>query len=439
LNSKQSDSQTDRRPAIFYGWVVIAVGFITLSVAFGVWYSYSVFFLSIVDEFGWNRASASSIFSIFLICHALTGLLAGYLQDRYGPRIVIPSGTCILACALILTSRSNSLWYFFLTYGVFAGASIGLMGFTSHSAFLPGWFERKRGLAVGIATSGIGFGMLVIVPMVEKAIALFGWRTAYLILAGIVLLIVGPLNAVFSRRKPADLNLLPDGDHSGMQAGRTRSFMIMKVIDVDWANRDWTLRKAIKTRRFWLMVAAFFCLSYAYQGTLLHSVSTMVDSGLTRQTAAAYFGLLGIAGSIGKILFGSLSDRFGRERSNTVGIVTAAVGIFCLVNTTTPNSILPLIFALLFGLGYGAAAPLMPSVSADIFLGKSFGLIFAMISMGAGAGGALGSYLSGVLRDTTGGYALPLTICTLSLLLSCMFVWFAGPRRVRRMVKNSSL
>jgi MFS family permease len=185
------------------------------------------------------------------------------------------------------------------------------------------------------------------------------------------------------------------------------------------------------------MAAAFFCLSFAYQGTLLHSVSAMVDSGLTRQAAAAYFGLLGIAGSVGKILFGSLSDRFGRERSNTVGVATAAFGIFCLLNTTTPNSILPLAFALLFGLGYGAAAPLMPSVSADIFLGKSFGLIFGMISMGAGAGGALGSYLSGVLRDTTGGYVIPLTICMLSLLLSCMFVWLAGPRKVRRMVKNN--
>ena len=438
MNSKNDDPQAGKRPVVFYGWIVIGVGFITLSVAFGIWYSYSVFFLAIVDEFGWNRASASSIFSIFLICHALTGLLAGYLQDRYGPRIVIPVGTCILAIALTLTSRSNSLWHFFITYGVFAGASIGLMGFTSHSAFLPGLFERKRGLAVGIATSGIGFGMLMIVPLVEKAIALYGWRSAYLLLAGLVLLIVGPLNALFSRRSPADLNLHPDGDHTGMQADRTRSFMIMKVIDTDWANREWTLRKAVKTRRFYLMVAAFFCLSYAYQGTLLHSVSTMVDSGLTRQTAAAYFGVLGIVGSMGKILFGSLSDRFGRERSNTVGVVTAAIGIFCLINTSTPNSILPLIFALLFGLGYGAAAPLMPSVSADIFLGRSFGLIFGMISMGSGAGGALGSYLSGVLRDTSGGYVIPLSICMLSLLFSCLFIWLAGPRRVRRMVKNSA-
>jgi len=438
LSSINSDSPAGRRPIVFYGWIVIAIGFITLSIALGIWYSYAVFFLSIVNEFGWDRALASSIFSIFLICHALTGLLSGYLQDRYGPRIVIPVGTCILAFALILTSRSNNLWHFYVTYGVLAGASVSLMGFTSHSAFLPNWFERKRGLAVGIATSGIGFGMLVIVPMAERAIALYGWRTAYLLLAGIALLIVGPLNAIFSRRSPAELNLHPDGDHSEMQAGRTRSFMIMKIIDVDWANRDWTLRKAVQTRRFWFLAATFFCLSYAYQGTLLHSISAMVDSGLGRRTAAGYFGLLGIAGSVGKILFGSLSDRFGRERSNTVGVITAVLGIFFLIHSNPANSFLPLVFALLFGLGYGAAAPLMPSLSADIFLGRSFGLIFAMISIGSGAGGSLGSLLTGLLRDISGGYTLPLAICMLSLLLSCIFVWFAGPRQVRRMVKNNA-
>ena len=415
---------------------MIAVGFITLSIAFGVWYSYSVFFLSIVSEFGWDRASTSSIFSIFLICHALLGLLTGYLQDRYGPRIVIPVGSCTLALALLLTSRSNSLWHFYVTYGVLAGASVSLLGFTSHSAFLPNWFERKRGLAVGIATSGIGFGMLVIVPMVERVIATYGWRSAYLFLAGIVLLVVGPLNALFSRRSPTELDLKPDGDLSEIQAGRPRAFMIMKVIDADWVNRDWTLRKAIQTRRFWFLVATFFCLSYAYQGTLLHSVSAMVDSGTARQTAATYFGLLGIAGSVGKILFGSLSDRFGRERSNTVGVIMAAVGIFCLNHSSPESSYFLPVFALLFGLGYGAAAPLMPSVSADIFIGRSFGLIFAMISLGSGAGGALGSFMSGLLRDIFGGYVIPLTMCILSLLFSCTFVWFAGPRKVRRMVRN---
>jgi MFS family permease len=438
LNSTNSESLDSRRPFIFYGWIVIAVGFITLAIAFGIWYSFSVFFLAIIKEFGWSKASASSIFSIFLICHALTGLLAGYLQDRFGPRVVIPLGTCILAFALMLTSQSDSLWYFYVAYGIFAGASVSLIGFTSHSAFLPNWFERKRGLAVGIAMSGIGFGMLIIVPMVEKSIASFGWRTTYLFLAGTVLLLVVPLNAIFSRRSPEDLNLRPDGDAPGERDSQSRSSRMMKIMDADWANRDWNLRKASRTGRFWLLVATFFCLSYAYQGTLLHSISAMVEAGLTRNTAAFYFGILGITGSAGKIFFGYLSDRFGRERANTLGGITATIGILCLVYSAQLKSPLPLFFAFLFGLGYGAAAPLLPSVSADIFIGKSFGLIFAMISIGGGAGGALGAFLSGVLRDISGIYSIPLTICMLSLLLSCTFVWIAGPRKVRRMVKSKA-
>ena len=322
-----ANTSAGRRSPIFYGWIVIAVGFVTLSIAFGIWYSFSVFFLAIINEFGWSRGSASSIFSIFILCHALTGLLTGYLQDRFGPRIVIPLGAIILALALVSTSRSDSLWHFYVAYGVFAGASVSLLGFTSHSAFLPSWFERKRGLAVGIAMSGIGFGMLVIVPLVEKSIAIYGWRTTYLFLAGVVALIVGPLNAVLSRRSPEDLNLRPDGDQSGEPAGRSRPLMIMEIVDSDWANRDWTIQKALRTGRFWLLAATFFCLSYAYQGTLLHSISAMVEAGLTRDTAAFYFGILGITGSVGKILFGYLSDRFGRERVNTLGGVTAAIGI----------------------------------------------------------------------------------------------------------------
>ncbi|RLB33184.1 MAG: MFS transporter, partial [Deltaproteobacteria bacterium] len=156
--------RADKTPRLFYGWIVVGVSFVTLAFGFGVWYSFSVFFLAVIKDFGWSRAAASSIFSVFVITQATMGLLAGYLQDRFGPRIVIPFGTLILALALALTSRAQSLWYFYVCYGVFAGASMSLLGFGSHSAFLPQWFERKRGLATGIAMSGIGFGMLLIVP-----------------------------------------------------------------------------------------------------------------------------------------------------------------------------------------------------------------------------------------------------------------------------------
>ncbi len=429
-----SDTVTDKRPLFFYGWVVVGVGFVTLGITFGIWYSFSVFFLAIIKDFGWSRAAGSSIFSIFIISQSLTGLLVGHLQDRFGPRVVIPVGTVILSICLAMTSRAESLLGFYLVYGVFAGAGVSLLAFSSHSAFIPKWFARKRGLAFGIAMSGIGFGMLFLVPLVEKSITAYGWRTTYLYLSGLVLFVAGPLNVIFSRRRPEDINLRPDGDDPEETAQRSRSRMMVKEVDRDWTNQDWTLKNAVGTKRFWFLVMAFFFGSWVYQGTLLHAISAMVDYGLSRESAAFYFGILGIVGSGGKIVFGYLSDVLGRERVTVLAGIFVAAGIFCLMGMTWVIGFLPLLFAVLFGLGYGAAAPIFPSVSADIFLGNSFGLIFAVICIGGGVGGSMGAFISGFLRDLTGSYSVPFYLYFIAIFLSCLFICFAIPGKVRRMV-----
>lgn len=424
------------KPLFYYGWVVVVVGLVTLGVAFGVWYSFSVFFLAIVKEFGWSRAAASSIYSIFIISQALTGLLAGLLQDRFGPRIVIPVGCLIVTTALALTSRAQGLSHFYLAYGLLAGAGVSLLGFSSHAAFIPKWFERKRGLAIGIAMSGIGFGMLILIPLMEKAITGYGWRNAYLILAALALFLVAPLNLLLSRRSPEAMNLRPDGDTEGTES-RPKASMVMKIVDPVWAGKDWTIAMAARTRRFWFLMIAFFFQSFTYQATLLHAVSAMVDGGLSRETAAYYFGILGIAGATGKISLGYLSDLFGREKINTLGVTLAASGIFCLLWISTFQGPAALLFAVVFGLGYGAAAPLLPSVCADIFLGRSFGLVFAMICIGGGAGGSIGSFVTGWLRDLSGTYTAPFILFFFCLFLSDVFIWLAGPRKVRRMIRRA--
>lgn len=213
---KRTDSldTLSKAPLFFYGWTIIGISFLTLAIAFGIWYSFSVFFLAIIEDFGWSRAATSCIFSIFIVCHALMGVVTGYMQDRFGPRWVIPIGSVLLAGALILTSMAQELWHFYLVYGVLASIGVSLIGFTSHSAYIPNWFERKRGLAVGIAMAGFGFGMLVLVPLFEKIISLFGWRIAYVWAAAGVIIIVAPLNLIFARKSPAVLHLVPDGDTS---------------------------------------------------------------------------------------------------------------------------------------------------------------------------------------------------------------------------------
>jgi len=434
MNREVSRMTPKPGPSFFYGWVMIAVGFINLGVAFGVWYSFSVFILSIIKEFGWTRGAVSSIFSVFIFSQALMNLLAGHLQDRFGPRVVIPLGAAVLSASLLITSQSYKLWHFYITYGFFAGCGVSLLGFASHAAFIPKWFERKRGLAVGIAMSGIGCGMLFLIPLIERFISLYGWRWAYIALAILVFCLITPLNLIFSRRSPESIGLKPDGDPSN-GINTKKPSMIVKVVNERWVQESWTLKKAIHTKRFWFMAVAFFFIAFSYQGTLLHSVSAMVDFGLMRENAAAYFGILGIMGSVGKIVLGYLSDLYGRERINTLGGALAIIGILCLISAGNAPSILPLLFAVFFGLGYGAAAPLLPSVCADIFIGKSFGLIFAMIAIGGGAGGATGSYLAGLLRDVSGTYIVPFMVFLFTLSTSCALIWLASPRKIRIMVK----
>ncbi|MBU2648206.1 MFS transporter [bacterium] len=428
-----------KTPLFYYGWVIIGIGFLTLAVAFGIWYSFSVFFLAIIEDFGWSRAATSSIFSVFLICHAVMGILAGHLQDRFGPRWVIPFGSVLLAAALILTSMAKEIWHFYLAYGIFASTGVSLIGFISHAAFLPNWFERKRGLAIGIAMSGIGFGMLVLVPLLEIVISHYGWRTAYLFAAAVALFLVAPLNLLFARKSPLDVNLVPDGDTMPRKANWVAPKRTVKILDTDWAGRDWTFISALKTRRFWFLAGAFFCISFAYQSTLLHSVSAMVDNGLARHTATLLFGILGLAGSAGKILFGYLSDIYGREQISTAGGIIASLGIACLIATDSNSLLLSLLFALMFGIGYGSAAPLLPSVSADIFSGRAFGVIFAMIGIGSGLGGSCGSFVSGWIRDRSADYTISLSMSIASLAISCTLIWLASPRKIRRTVKKDQL
>jgi len=408
---------------------------VTLAISFGVWYSYSVFFLAILKEFGWSRAATSSIFSVFLLSQAFSGMPTGYLMDRYGPRLVIPSGAVVLAASLALVSCSRELWHFQISFGICAAVGVGLTGFVSHTSFLPRWFERKRGLAMGIAMSGIGLGTLVMVPVAERLITLYGWRTTYVILAAIVFLVATPLNAFLTRGRPEDLGLRPDGDGSPGPTHNAAPKRVVKVVDPDWVRTEWRLGNAILTRRFWFMVVAWFFGAYTYQSILLHAVSAIVDAGLSRQAAAYYFGVLGILGSVGKVFFGHLSDALGRERTNTVAAAITTLGVACLIWVHWHQGPLPLLFAVLFGLGYGASAPLLPSIGADIFLGRSFGLIFATISIGGGLGGAAGSYSSGFLRDAAGTYTVPFLLVVATLWTSCLFVWLAAPRKIRRMVQ----
>ncbi|MEA3348637.1 MAG: MFS transporter, partial [Pseudomonadota bacterium] len=199
-----------QKPPFYYGWIIVATSFITLGVAFGVWYSFSVFYIAIINDFSWQRATTAGIFSLFTISHYLCAFLTGWLIDRFGPRLVIPAGALWLAASLALLTKAHDIFDFYLVYGILAAIGVSLIGFVPHATFLPRWFVQRRGLALGLAMAGVGVGMLIVPPVMQHLISCHNWRYAYQVLAIIVLLVI-PINLFFQRRDPQQINLRPDG------------------------------------------------------------------------------------------------------------------------------------------------------------------------------------------------------------------------------------
>ena len=427
-----------RRLPFYYGWIIVAVSFLTMGIIFGVWYSFSVFYVAILKDFAWSRASTAGIFSLFTITHYFAALGAGWCIDRYGPRLVIPIGAAWLSGVLLLLSRADSLLDFYLGYGILAAIGVSLTGFVPHSALLPRWFSRRRGLAFGIAMAGIGVGMLIIPSTMQFLIESSSWRRAYCVLAFIVLLII-PINLFFQRRSPAAIGLIADGaetndnnDNDTHDAAAPLPEKRAVVLDPVWDAVDWTRGKALRTRRFWFLVGAFFCGPFAIQGILLHAVAGMAAKGIETTLAASIFGLLGLCSSGGKITLGFFGDRWNRETAHTIGMTAASFGTLALIGVGIAPKLMPYLFALSFGFGYGAVAPLFPAIAADIFQGSHFGRIFAVLSLSLGFGGAAGAWFSGFIFDLTSSYTVAFSCDIAALWISCFCFWFAAPRKIRR-------
>ncbi|MCL4535456.1 MAG: MFS transporter [Bacteroidetes bacterium] len=423
-------------PRFFYGWVVVGVCFLTLAVTYAISHGFSVFYVAILQEFGWTRADTAAAYSLNRIVNGFTSPLGGILVDRWGPRRLIPLGALILAIGLFLTSQLQALWQYYIYYGVIVALGITCTGMIPNTTILTHWFQRWRGTAVGLSFAGVGAGMFLIVPGAQYLISNFGWRLSYIALAGLVLAVQPTLNAVFQRLRPQEKGLLPDGEATAAgQQPRPRQRRVV-VVDRAWAEREWTVATALRTHRFWLLFATLVLASIATQTWMVHQVALMVDAGFDALLAASVFGLMGVFASVGKIIWGVVSDMLNREWSYTIGSAATGAGIFVLLwLTMTPESWMLLAFAALFGIGQGTIAPLFSGVSADIFQGRNFGSIWGVSFIGVGLGTALGPWLGGYSFDLTGDYQAAIWGTLVALVASVIAVWLTGPRKVRRIAR----
>ena len=363
-------------------WIVVWATFVCLGLIFGVSYSFAAFFESFAKEFSAQRADVSWIFGLCGLVYFVLGALAGLLADRWGPRLVCMLGMLLISLGLFWTSLAQSLSSVYVSYGLLVGLGIAFVYTPSIAAVQP-WFSKRRGLASGIASSGVGAGTLIVPVCVSFLLAEMTWRDALQVMSASVLLL--GLAAGFLLKRAPSLEPLLNGELAGLP-----------------------LLEALRTPTFkWL-----------YLGTLLgapvmfipfaHISAAARDAGVAEAQAVGLVGLVGIGSLIGRFAIGWLADRLGRVK--TLMLMQFLMGVSYLVWAGAEGQLMFALFALWFGLSYGSIVSLLPAICMDLFGGRAVSSIIGTLYSGAALGNLLGPVLAGQVFDMTGSYSLVIWI-----------------------------
>ncbi len=395
--------------------------------------SFSLFFPPILDEFGWSRGTIAATFSIGFIASTLISPFNGVLMDRFGPRLILPFGGMVAALGMYLATFASEPWHFYVTLGAMVVGGSAVMSYIGHTIFLPNWFDRKRGLAVGIAFSGVGIGSILLFPWMQQAIATEGWRYSAQVIAFLLIAVTVPLNFIFQRHRPSDLGLEPDGGKIGNEksvAARKDSRQ-NRIVDHAWVETDWTVARAMRTSRFWWLALSFVTALYAWYAVQVHQTRYLIDVGISAEVAAVALGLVGFFAVAGQIIVGALSDRIGRELAWTLALIGfLSTYLILYILRIWPSEWLMYVMVGFQGfLGYGLAS-VFGSIPAEIFSGKRYGAIFGVLGALSSMGAALGPWATGVFFDIWGNYDNAFIFAIGFCVVSIVAMWIAGPRKV---------
>ncbi len=397
------------------GWVIVASTFMTLTVTYGAWYSYSVFLVALIREFGWSRALVSGAFSLFVLVGGGLGPLTGWLAWRVGPRPLILVGGVVMSLGLALAGQISAWWHLYAAFGVVTSVGISLAGWVTSVVLIQGWFPSQFATAMGLASAGVGAGMFTMIPLAEFCIGRWGWQWAFRFEAIVIL----------AWAFPAAYWLVSDPPGSGASRATTSQTM-----EAGLGKPHWTLAAAFRTWRFWGVGGVFFLGNFVTQMLLIHQVAYLVDQGVPAGTAAVVGGLAGLISIPAKAGWGRLSDRIGREITSTLAFTCVSLSIGALVVAGRhPHSALPYLYALLLGPGYAVLSAVFPAIVNDLFAGPGFSMIYGTLYVPLCLALALGPWLAGRIFDLTGSYATALWLGLGAAILTPILVWIVAPRR----------
>jgi MFS family permease len=362
-----------------YRWVIVAAGAFMGCVAIGSIFSLPVFLLPISEATGWSRTDVSTAMTLAFVTMGVASFGWGMAMDRFGPRPVLLCGGTLLGLGLVLASRARSVGEFQIIYGLLAGAGGGGI-FAPMMATVTGWFDKYRSLAVSLVSAGMGVAPMTVAPIAARLVTSYDWRFAQLSIGLAAWALLLP-TALLVRRSPA---LLRAGSASGAMVPRP------------------SVRAALRTPQFAVLALTYFCCCATHSGPLFHTVSYAISCGLPVAAAVSIYSVEGLAGLVGRVVFGLAGDRFGAKRVLVTGLLIQAVaaGSYFFAHN------LPQFYAVasVFGLAYAGVMPLYAVLARESFPLPIMGSVIGAANMASSMGMALGPLAGGLIYDTFATY-----------------------------------
>ena len=396
MTGTKTETATSR---IFYGWYMLAAGFLLLFFQSGARFSFGIMFKPMIAELGWNRATISSAFFLHMVFFALTLSVAGKLYDRYGPRWVILLSTVLLAAGYISTAWINRLWQFYLFYGVLTAVGMGGASVPLIAALMSKWFAKRRGLVISLALSGNCLGQFFLVPVFNWFILAYGWRPSYVLMGAVILAGNTLLAFAVIKGDPEDMGLKPYG-----QERPDATAAIQKSKDIRQLPDDLKLGQAARTRSFWLFLMFMLVCGSGDFLMAAHLVPFVTDYGVSPTTAANMMAVFGLMSMGGILIAGPASDLIGNKIPIILTFVLRLVLFLMVLKFRNQTSFW--VFAAGFGFTLLITAPLTTTLAGRLYGFTHVGLISGFITTIHHLGGGFWAYIGGVLFDKTGSYQI---------------------------------
>lgn len=393
--------------------------FVTGVVSMGIRFSFGVFFKSLQEDFVWGRASTSGVFSAYMALCAVTVVLTGWALDRYGSRAVFTTMGFFTALSLLLTSQVSSPWHLYVTYSLLLALGTGGL-YTVLMATVTRWFVKRRGLVLGIVSSGGSVGMMVMGPFSAYLISDYGWQTAALIIGAITFCIVIPCGLLL-RRSPAEIANSPEVERPENTTGAasTEQHYIR--------SEGLSLRQAVRTRNFWLLVSLMGLFSSCVYFVTTHLVPHAVDLGIMPIQAASLLSFIGGGGVVGRLLMGRVTDSMSTKRAFLICPLILAAAMLGLLRSS--DLWMLCLFAAALGFAFGGIGPVNAAFIGDVFGLRHIGIIMGVADVGWQMGAAAGPVLAGYIFDISNSYVIAFTAGVIaSLIVAILALFLRAPK-----------